>query len=859
MAPVKRGMFMRDALPVDELEPELRATAGTNRNFVLTAPTGSGKSTRVPAFLAAALADRPHPVVIVLQPRRMAARILAKRVAQEEETPLGHGVGYQIRHDKRVSEHTRILFVTEGVLLRRLQTDPKLEGVGAVLFDEFHERHLYGDVSLALLRHRQQTHRPDLILGVMSATLETTALEAFLAPCAVLRSEGRTFPIEIEFSKESDLGPRSEAWEAAVQAFRREAKRGISGNCLIFMPGAYEIRRTVDTLQSLPEARGFSVHALHGEQTPEQQDAAVGSGTEEQRIIVSTNVAETSLTLPGVRLVIDSGLARIPGYDARRALNTLLVENISRASADQRAGRAGRTAPGRCLRLWTRADHSRRPEHLAPEVHRLELAEILLQLAAVEKRLESQFPWFEAPPAEHIARGIELLEALGALAPNHELTPQGERMAAFPLHPRLSRMLLAAADRGCVSTICLLVALLEGRSILLPTRDKTVEERRDQLLFRGAVPPPSDHWAMLTAWHAVAAERFNPGWAADHGIHAAAARQAGTVAQQLVAIARRQGLPAEDVSADWVTLHQVLLTGFPDQVARRLNRQNFAVETSGGRRGEMDRFSLAREASLIVTTEIQERSRGSDVSVVLSQNAAIEESWLQALFPEDFSTRRRTEFDRTNKRVRGWEETAFRQLVIQRKEIEGVDEAMAAEAFAEEVLAGRIVLRNWNESVEQWIARVNCLARVCPDLGFVPFTDEDKRLVVEQLCLGATHHRDLKDRDVMAVLRDWLNPALVPLVDRYAPEKLELSNGNRARIRYEADGTAIASAPIQRLYDVRQRELAVADGRLRLKVELLAPNQRPVQLTEDLDAFWEGSYHAVKKDLKGRYPKHEWR
>jgi len=852
-------MFKRDALPVDELEPQLRAAAASSRNFVLTAPTGSGKSTRVPAFLATALAESRHPLIIVLQPRRMAARILAKRVAQEEDTPLGQGVGYQIRHDKRLSEHTRILFITEGVLLRRLQTDPQLEGVGAILFDEFHERHLYGDVSLALLRRRQQTHRPDLILGVMSATLETTGLERFLAPCTVLRSEGRTFPIEVEFSKEADLGSRTEVWDAAAQAFRREAKRGITGNCLIFMPGAYEIRRTVEAIQALPESRGFSVHALHSEQTPEQQDAAIGSSNGEQRIIVSTNVAETSLTLPGVRLVIDSGLARIPGYDARRALNTLLVEKISRASADQRAGRAGRTAPGRCLRLWTRADHGRRSEHLAPEAHRLELAEILLQLAAVEGRLDDLFPWFETPPAEHIARGAELLKALGALDSGHQLTPQGKRMAAFPLHPRFARMLLAAAERGCVSTICLLAALLEGRSILLPTRDKIVEERRDQLLFRGTGSPPSDHWAMLSAWHAIAAERFNPSWAADHGIHAVSARQAGTVAQQLIAIAKRQGLPAEDTSADWGTLHQVLLTGFPDQVARRLNRQNFAVETSSGRRGEIDRFSLAREASLIVTTEIQERSRGNDVSVILSQNAAIEESWLQALFPQDFSTRRRTEFDRTNKRVRGWEETCFRQLVIHSKEIEAVDETMAAEAFAEEVLAGRITLRNWNEAVEQWIARVNCLARFCADLGFVPFTEEDKRLVVEQLCLGATHHRDLKDRNVMAVLHDWLNPALVPLVDLYAPERLELSNGNRARIRYEADGAAIASAPIQRLYDVRQRELTVANGRLRLKVELLAPNQRPVQLTDDLDAFWEGSYPAVKKDLKGRYPKHEWR
>jgi ATP-dependent helicase HrpB len=816
----------------------------------------------VPAFVAENLAATDRPGVIVLQPRRMAARLLARRVAEEAECRLGEWVGYQVRHDRRVSRDTRITLVTEGILLRRLQADPNLAGIGAVIFDEFHERHLYGDVSLALLQHRCQERNLPIRLGLMSATLSTEKIEAYLEPCDVLRSEGRTFPIEIEFSKESDLGgPSTPVWDNAAAAFRREARKGFEGSCLVFMPGAYEIRRTVDAISQLPEARGFGVYALHGEQTPDQQDAAIGGrdAANERRVIVSTNVAETSLTLPGIRLVIDSGLARIPGYDARRDLNTLLIEKISQASADQRAGRAGRVAPGRAIRLWSAADHARRSAQIEPEVSRLELSEIVLQMAAAGASLATDFPWFEAPPPDHLHRAVSLLQALGALDGKQQLTEFGRRMATFPLHPRVAKMILAAAEVKAVRTTCLLAALLEGRSILLPVRDKGVESAREKVLFGDAVPPPSDHFAMLRAFQAVAAQRFDPRWAEGHGIHAVSARQAAQVAEQLVKMAESHELPTDDADVSLENLHRILLQGFPDQVAKRLNRHNYLVETAAGRRGELDRYSLARDAELVVTTEIQERTRGREVSVVLSTNAAIEEKWLAELFPDDFSTQQRTEFDATARRVMGFEETRFRELTLRRKEIDTVDETMAAECFAEEILAGRLSLKNWTEATDQWIARVNCLAAACSDLGFVRFAEEDRRFVLEQICYGAKTYRDLKDRDVLPVLRDWLNPMLVPLIDQMAPERLELSNGRRARLRYEADGSVIASAKLQFFYDIPQRELTVANGRIRCKVELLAPNQRPAQVTDDLDAFWSGSYEAVKKELKGRYPKHEWR
>ncbi|MFP4282036.1 MAG: DEAD/DEAH box helicase, partial [Opitutales bacterium] len=589
-------------LPIDAVRPALAAAWERAHNVVLTAPTGSGRSTRVPSMLTDLAGDAGQ--VIVLQPRRVAARWLARRVAQERGAQLGGEVGYQIRHEHRASAQTRILFVTEGVLLRRLQTDPHLRGVVAVVFDEFHERHLQGDVGLAVARRIQRAERPDLRLLVMSATLETGGLEGFLDPATLIAAEGRTFPVEVAYSRASDFDARTPVWERAARGFRREARDGFEGDCLVFMPGAYEIRKTLEALRGLPEARGCDLHMLHGEQAPEEQDAVFALG-ERPKIIVATNVAETSLTLPGVRLVVDSGLARIASYDPRRGLNTLLVEPISRASADQRAGRAGRVAPGRCLRLWTEADHTHRPAHLAPEIERLDLAETLLSLYATEAGRAADFTWFEPPSEAHLAEAEGLLRGLGATTPDHALTTRGAQMAQLPLHPRLGALLLEAAAQGCLDEGCLLAALLEGRPLLLNRLDRGTEAARERLLD-AAHDAQSDHLALLLAWQALAAERFDTDWARRHGLHAVAARQAGQTARQLRALLDRLELPISSAPLDRSRLEAMLLAGFADNVAHRLNAQNYAVETARGRRGELDRASLARDAEWVVGTDLLE-------------------------------------------------------------------------------------------------------------------------------------------------------------------------------------------------------------------------------------------------------------
>src|SRR5665213_1258116 len=523
---------MPDRLPIYEIENEIVSRLAQDRRLILSAPTGSGKSTQVPQMLL------PHDFlrdgqVVVLQPRRLAARLLAARVAQELRVKLGEEVGYQIRFENVTSPKTKIRFVTEGVLLRQMIDDPKLRGISVLIFDEFHERHLYGDITLARSLDLQEQFRPDLNLIVMSATLNAGELEKYLSECrsrgdeaqteksknnqrltssptngfrcSVLSSEGRTFPVEIEYLPHR-LGANSPpVWEIAAEEFSRYVHSGGEGDVLIFMPGGFEISQTLDAIRHSPESKNFILLPLHGELDPRAQDAAVARYAQ-RKVVVATNVAETSITIDGVRLVIDSGLARVARYDANRGINTLLVEKISQSSADQRAGRAGRTAPGKCVRLWSRAEHDERAPHELPEIRRLDLSEVVLTLKAAGIDDLRAFRWLEKPDEISLTHAEKLLEDLGAIKVGQAsslsservsasiensdsvsqnvgrleacptfITAIGRKMLAFPLHPRYARMLLAAQEFGCVRQACLVAALTQGRDLLLRNCGKEIE------------------------------------------------------------------------------------------------------------------------------------------------------------------------------------------------------------------------------------------------------------------------------------------------------------------------------------------------------------------------------------------------
>jgi ATP-dependent helicase HrpB len=847
-------------LPIYELESAVLAALRDGGRLIVQAPTGSGKSTQIPQMLLRHGRLGERGAAVVLQPRRIAARLLAKRVAEEVGSPLGDTVGYQIRLESRVSERTRIRYVTEGILLRQMSFDPTLPGVSAVVFDEFHERHLYGDISLARALQIQQTLRPDLRIVVMSATLETARLREYLAPCAVLQSQGRSFPVRIEYLPKTVDFEAEPMWDVAAEACAQIAGQ-TPGDLLVFMPGAYEIARTIQAVQGTAALRDFVVFPLHGELSADAQDQAVARYAA-RKIIVATNVAETSLTIDGVTAVIDSGLARIARFDPQRGINTLLVEKIAAASADQRAGRAGRTAPGVALRLWTEREHERRPAQELPEVKRLDLAEVVLTLKASGIADVGRFPWLEAPEPAALARAETLLADLGAIGPPGpgapaEITETGRRMLRFPVHPRYARMFLAAQERGCVRAVALMAALTQGRSFLLRGGPRAVAQAREEVLGEETA---SDFFLLMRAWRFADQNRYALEACRRLGIHAQAARQVGPLFEQFLEIAQGEKLDIAERRVDDQELRKCVLAGFSDQVARRLDAGTLRCELVHGRKGLLARESAVQAAPLFVAAEITEvGGRGGEVSVLLGLATAVDEAWLKELFPGDYRDYRGVVYDEQAKRVVARKERRFRDLVLEAKaNSEDVPLDAAAALLTREVLAGRIAIEAWDEAVEQWITRVNRLAEWFPEYEVNPLGEADRATLIEQICYGETGARAVRLKAVMPFLRDWLTAEQLAALDEVLPEKLVMTNGRRSKITYAADGPPVLSARIQELYGVAGT-FSLGRGRVPVKIEVLAPNHRPIQVTDDLTAFWRDIYPKIRPELSRRYPRHEWR
>lgn len=855
---------MTERLPIYEIEDAIISRLKSDRRLILSAPTGSGKSTQVPKMLLkhGFLHDGQ---VVILQPRRLAARLLAARVAQEIGVKLGDEVGYQIRFENCTSAKTKIRFVTEGVLLRQMIEDPSLKGVSVLIFDEFHERHLYGDITLARALDLQEQSRPDLNLVVMSATLNAGELENYLSEVrnksanqfrsSVLESMGRQFSVDMEYAAQPSYNDKRPVWEQAAEAFAHYVNSGGEGDVLVFMPGGFEISQTIEAIRHVSESKGFILLPLHGELEPKLQDAAVAR-YEQRKVVVATNVAETSLTIDGVRLVIDSGLARIARYDANRGINTLLIERISQSSADQRAGRAGRTAPGVCMRLWSREEHSHRAPQELPEVKRLDLAEVVLTLKAAGVEDLRKFRWLEKPDEISLTHAEELLHDLGALAKDGAITGVGRKMLAFPLHPRYSRMLLAAQEYGCVYQAALVAALTQGRDLLLRNVDRATSELRDDLLGEKA---SSDFWILMRAWSYAAKNQFRMDACRKLGIHAVTARQVGPLLDQFLRIAEREGLDAQPREVKDEALQKCILIGFSDRVARRLDSGTLRCELVHNRRGVLARESVVQQKELFVVAEIREvETRDKEVNTILSLATAIEVDWLRELYPDDLTSDLRVQFDMTQKRVVAAELLRFRELALAARRIDPPPADAAARILAGEVLAERLPLPNWDHAVEQWLARLNFLCTHCPELQLPPFGDEDKQDVIEQLCHGAVSYKDIKEREVMLVVTSWLSHAQRELLDKHAPERLSLPNGRTPKVTYEAGKSPFISLRIQELYDVNQTP-RIAMGRVPVTVHILTPGMKPIQVTQDMANFWREHYPKIKSELARKYPKHFWR
>lgn len=844
-------------LPIFEIRADVVSIlrGNTTPNLLIKAPTGSGKSTQVPQFVldSGILAEGQR--CIVLQPRRIAARMLAQRVAKERNSSLGGEVGYQVRFDNVTSRDTRLVYVTEGVMLRQLMDDPDLKKVGCIVIDEFHERHLDGDLCLAWAVALQRARRPDLKIIVMSATLAPGALTDFMKPVELLESQGRTFPVEIRYQtpNKSRMNETEPLWDQATRACEALIQSpDFDGDILVFMPGAYEIRKTMAALSGRSFAKGRRILALHGELSPADQDAAVAPGGS-SKIIVSTNVAETSLTIEGVRAVVDGGLARIASYDPRRSINTLTIQKISRASAEQRAGRAGRLGPGIAVRLWPEREHLHRLECEPSEIQRLELSEALLALHIASDKAGLTIDWFERPSEAALQRAETLLHDLGALDHNNRITPTGHKMAAFPTHPRFARMLLAAADYHCVREAAMCAAIAQGRDILLANKNHATHKNED-FWEPGDI---TEFQALLRAFIRADALNFDTQACSALGIHALASREAAKSYDQFLRLAQRAKLPINDEVASAESLAKTLLATFSDHLGVETSTGSRIYRLAGGYSGHLTKDAHIKPPRLLVTAEVTE-VQGKTLTVQLNLVTRIEEEWLRELFPADFTTGKRAQYDAVNRRVMNLEEIRFRSLVLSSRERGEPDEGTAATLLADEVIAGKLTLNLWNDRVEQWITRVNCLSKWMPELEIPPITEEDRRLIIEQVCLGSTAYRQIKDKDVFPALHQWLSYSQRELLDKYAPERYALKNGKTAKITYDEKQPPSFGAVLQHLYDVNENP-KVAGGRITVTVHLLSPAQRPIQTTGDLGRFWRESYPAIKAQLRGRYPKHEWR
>jgi len=836
------------SLPIWKIHADiLRTLQGRNR-LVLVAPTGSGKTTQVPQMLLdAGIAG--EKMIVVLQPRRVAARTVATRVAWEREGKLGAEVGYQIRFDDHTSVGTRICFVTEGILLRWLQDDRSLSKIGAVVFDEFHERNLLSDVALALVKHLQQTQRPDLAMVVMSATLDAEPVAAYLDQCPILISEGQSFPVEVGYLSMPDQRPIT---VQAAEAVERIIHDDEPGDILVFMPGRGEINGTLDALRGLRTRERVACIPLHGELEPQEQDRAFAPNSL-RKVIVATNVAETSITIDGIRHVVDSGVARVARYDAERGIGTLLLEPISRASADQRKGRAGRTAPGTCHRLWTVFGHKDRDERNTPEIQRSDLAEVVLLLHSLGIREAATFDWLDKPDPQAVVRAERLLTMLGALL-DADLTPIGRQMLRLPMHPRYSRMLIEASQRGCVPDAALCAALVSGRDLLARLDRDDAQTKAAREMFEDSTD--SDFITLMRAYDFAKANGFSFERCRSYGINAQVARQVEQTCQQILHAAHQQRLYDRDAahaspSKSHEALLRCLMAGFVDQLAKRRTPGKPECDLTDQRQGQLVRESVVTDAAYFVAANLRETPSRQ---TLLSLATAVQPAWIAEMFPQHLSTTVEHLFDAQNKRVAAMKLVRYRDLVIEQKaQQRDLDPVASGRCLAEAHRSGAFDLPLMDHRLKQFIARVNLVHATLPELEFAPFDEAAITTSLARAFTGLTLVKEAQAAPLLPAFHQHLDKGQVSWLDELVPLNLPWPSGGPIKLSYVND-TPEAQVKLQDCFTLTTHP-TLCEGRLTVQLQLFTPDGKRLATTSDWPSFvareWPKHRQAVAKKFSG--------
>ena len=852
--PVAAEHARANALPVAALAGAVVDALRTHGAAVVIAPPGAGKSTLLPPALLDA-GRLGNGRLVMLQPRRVAARAVARRIAQLRGGRLGDEIGYRVRFEDRTSAATRIEVVTEGLLTRRLQSDPFLEGVSCIVLDEFHERSLHADLALALLAEVRRDARPDLQILVMSATLDPGPVAAFLGGCPVLTADARPYPVELVYERESSQEP---VLARAARAVRRCLADPLTpdGHVLVFLPGRGEINELAGLLADLrtePPGR-IEVLPLHGGLSPEAQDRALQPPEPGVRkVVLATNIAETSVTIEGVQAVIDTGLARVPRFEPRLGLERLERVRISRASAEQRAGRAGRTGPGRCFRLWTALEHNALPAVDVPELLRTDLARTVLEIRGWGAE-PTTFGFFERPPAEALEQADGLLRRLG-FVDARGLTPPGRAALAMPLHPRLAAVVAAGHAAGVLRAVCTAAALVNERDVL---RDPP------------QVVADSDLALRLDALAEAEAGGLRPEACRRWGLDAGAAREVIQVRDQLFDVALRTlGRTPTEAGRARETAHdgskalaveqtvlRSLLAGFGDRVAQRRTPRGTKFKLAGGGGAVLDGKSVVRDAELVLAIGLEAAPHGKGGEHRIRIASALSPTWLPRTRGVE------TRWDAEREAVAQARVERFLDLVLAEHPA-GADADPDAAALLLAAQAALAPSRAFDpESTGSFVTRVRFLAEHMPELALPRFEALDTPASEPPdwllgFCTGRRSFSELRRADLAGWLRGTLTPTQQQALDRQAPERLALPAGRHGRLTYLPGEPPVLAAKLQWFFGL-DRTPTVADGRVRVRLHLLAPNGRPAQVTQDLEGFWRGSWSLVRKELRGRYPRHAW-
>lgn len=826
-------------LPIDEVIPDVLRAVRSSRPIILQAQPGAGKTTGVPPALAAELAADAGSIVLI-QPRRIAARAAAARLSELVDQPVGQTFGYHVRFDREVSRETRVVAMTPGILLRQLGNDPLLEKTQCVILDEFHERSIDLDLLLGILQQIRSELRPELKLIVMSATLDSDAVASLIEDAEVIRCPGRQFPVDVSYSESLSVtgNRRQEIAQRAFDAFQNISQQQ-SGDVLIFLPGVGEIRSLESMIRSSITS-DLEVLTLYGEQKPSEQDK-VFRPSPHRKVILATNIAETSVTIDGITCVIDSGLARITGFDAATGIPRLELQPISKASADQRAGRAGRTTAGSAFRLWPQAMHRIRPEHLLPEILRGDLSSAILTLACWGERNVSDFPWVTPPSESAIRAAKRLLQQLGAIDEQGTATEFGNRMQQLPTAPRLARLLLAAADNGCLEQAAIAAALLSERSPF---------ERDAAFTSHGAHQLESDLLERVDAL----LDHFSG--RPVRNIHAAAAKTIQRIAKRYQQMVQgketRSPRQDEDAADDYREgLCKSLLAAYADRVAIRREPGSETARMVGGRGVRLDRRSVVQAAKLFLCLDLQDGTK----EAIVRMASVVQREWLpknQLVNEETFF------FDEERQAVVARSQTKFVDLVLHENPTKCVANAETADLLRSRAITVlERLLQAGGKDLQSLVTRWQFIDEQCSDSPLPESCEDAIMAVLEQFCQQFTSLKELEQAPWRDFLIGRLNYGQQKWLDENAPASLQVPSGNRIRLNYQSGKPPVLPVRIQELYGWKKTPTLVG-GRVTVQLHLLGPNHRPQQITDNLESFWKNTYPEIKKELKRRYSKHHW-